>query len=105
MDLYGLTLDFERCPDGVELVDLPAIEGPTLASSWSARDGVSLYRTIRRERRQIELTNLEDPVAIKFVNPPMTPSGSYFSGNSELVGTVGAMPEDHPHRKTRALPT
>jgi hypothetical protein len=62
MNVEGLAIDLERCPDGVELIDLPATElvGPART--------VFRYRTDRREPHRIRIVNLEDPVIIALIN-------------------------------------
>jgi len=49
--MNGPTIDIERCPDGVELIN----------------KGYH-YRTNRRETQRITIADLEDPIVIAFVN-------------------------------------
>src|SRR5262245_24740794 len=67
--MYGLAVEVERCPDGVELVDLPESVGSTgtLASSRPAMT-VFRYRTERRESGRFEFVDLEKPIVLAFVN-------------------------------------
>jgi hypothetical protein len=53
--MYGLTVRFERCPDGVEFVK------PSLAPLFR-------YRTERRDFDRREFLNLENPVFLDFIN-------------------------------------
>jgi hypothetical protein len=65
--MYGLAVEVERCPDGVELVTLPAIQGKSIATTrdeWT----VFRYRTKRRESERFEFTDLESPIVVAFVN-------------------------------------
>jgi len=63
--MLHLRLDWQRCPDGVELVDV--------------EDGGGRYRsrTDRREDFVLMVENLENPVVVQFVNTPR-PDGSRF---------------------------
>lgn len=65
--MYGLAVEIDRCPDGVELVELPAMRGNTLADSRPAMT-VFRYRTQRRQSERFEFTDLENPVVVAFVN-------------------------------------
>jgi hypothetical protein len=64
----GLTIDIERCPDGVELVD-----------------GIFSWRTDRPETERITLTNLEDPVVLAFVNAADDEQRQLFFGRFGLL--------------------
>jgi hypothetical protein len=76
--MYGLVVDVERCPDGVEFARLPPIESVTnargtLADVTSTPDDpqpplIFRYRTARRESARLEFTDLENLVVIAFVN-------------------------------------
>jgi hypothetical protein len=81
--MYGLAVDIERCPDGVELVELPPILSVPGAHGTLAQgvvpplpEGVEppptplifRSRTARRESERLEFTDLEDLVVIAFVN-------------------------------------
>ena len=74
MNLEGLAVDLERCPDGVELVDLPhktyeVTRGPrVLVSRVRGTAKGYRYRTDRRQTEQKMIENLEDPVVVAFVN-------------------------------------
>jgi hypothetical protein len=65
----GLTIDIQRCPDGVELVDGAFYRG----------------RTDRSEPERITLTNLEDPVVIAFVNATDDAQRQLFFGRFGLL--------------------
>jgi hypothetical protein len=83
MNIEGLTLRTERCPDGVELVDLPEVWGKPLTAEHQPR-GLMLsegalaeyqpagkvfrHRTERREPKTIAIENLENPVVLQFAN-------------------------------------
>jgi len=53
--MYGLTVRFERCPDGVELVKPSEVL-------------LFRYRTERRDFDRREFLNLENPVFLDFIN-------------------------------------
>ena len=65
--MYGFSVQINRCPDGVELVTLPAIHGAGIASSRPELTVFS-YRTDRRESDVLEFVDLENPVVIDFAN-------------------------------------
>jgi hypothetical protein len=64
----GLTIDIERCADGVELVDC-----------------VYHWRTNRPETERITLTGLQDPVVIAFVNATDGARRKLFFGRFGLL--------------------
>jgi hypothetical protein len=74
--MYGLTIELERCADGVELVELDELEMPadayareTEPDEPSARpEMVFRYRTERRETYLKTIENLESPIVVTFVN-------------------------------------
>jgi hypothetical protein len=73
MNVEGLTIDIERCQDGVELVDLPGtgLYGPEAAGTLAGSSHpVTVFRprTDRREVQTMRLSNLENPIVIAFVN-------------------------------------
>src|SRR5260370_20427105 len=62
MNVAGLTIDIEKCPDGVQRVELPA-------GGYDGRGGtIYHYRTLRRETERITLADLENPIVVAFVN-------------------------------------
>jgi hypothetical protein len=78
--MYGLTIELERCPDGVELVQM---EKPSTIKSMSHhpdRPGFEMemtkpepetifrYRTDRRETQLVTIGDLENPIVMAFVN-------------------------------------
>jgi hypothetical protein len=65
----GLTIDIERCPDGVQLVD----------------GAFYCCRTERRETERITLTDLENPVVITFVNATDDAGRQLFFGRFGLL--------------------
>lgn len=67
----GLTIDIERCLDGVEL------------ANWSYR-----RRTDRTEIKRIALTNLENPIVVAFVNAASDRQLQQFFGEFGFVGEV-----------------
>jgi hypothetical protein len=86
MNIEGLAVDIEGCPDGVELVDMTMTGGVYGPGNWSV-DRYSVgaaygpiedfdwpekrafrYRTARREPRAWTIDNLENPIVIAFVN-------------------------------------
>jgi hypothetical protein len=76
--MYGLFLQTETCPDGVELFEVPEAETGT----YKFVDGVLLpgrpvvtkahaafrFRSAQREPLQLEINNLENPIVVDFVN-------------------------------------
>jgi hypothetical protein len=72
MKLEGLAIDLERCPDGVELADLPwgvgvEIMPPELRGAFPTTAAYR-YRTDRRQTEQKMIENLENPVVVAFAN-------------------------------------
>jgi hypothetical protein len=65
----GLTIDIERCADGVEFVD-----------------DTYRWRTNHREASQITLSDLEDPVVVAFVNATDDVKRRLFFGKFGLLG-------------------
>jgi hypothetical protein len=76
----GLTIDIERCPDGVKLADEPAVKRPFPVPART----VFRYRTARRETKRITLENLEDPVVVAFVNATDDEGRQLFFGRFGL---------------------
>jgi hypothetical protein len=72
----GLTIDLERCPDGVELVE----------GSWR-------YRTDRRETERITLADLKNPVVVEFVDAVNEKRLQRFFNR---VGLIAEVPWWHP---------
>ena len=61
-EMYGLFLESQRCPDGVQLAHPPAIYD-------GAEPGLRFRsRTNRQEPFRREFENLEDPIVVEFVN-------------------------------------
>jgi hypothetical protein len=60
--MYGLFYEGERCPDGVDLFDVPDLRG-AIKPKKAFR-----YRTDRREQFRWEIENLENPIVIEFIN-------------------------------------
>jgi hypothetical protein len=77
MDLGGLTLNYRRCLDGVELVDLSKGRGTT---DGEPSYPVFRYRTDLCEDRQTTFTDLRDPVVLKFVNATSDEERQLFLG-------------------------
>lgn len=65
--MYGLSLEWARCPDGVEIVDLgePDHRQPIALQQGGKR---VRYRTVRRENRRYDINNLEFPILLNLVN-------------------------------------
>lgn len=66
--MYGLSLEWQKCPDGVDLIDLgPEVPGETIVQTkpwgWNFRP-----RSDRRVSVRYEISNLENPIALRFVN-------------------------------------
>lgn len=66
--MYGLSLEWERCPDGVEAVDLSEPVGGTIAYSPELLGIWARCRSDRRDVVRYDISNLEDPIVLHFVN-------------------------------------
>jgi len=107
--VYGLVLDWLRCPDGVEVIDYPPApeegEPGTILAGRMARlpDGVVLppgrfvrYRTERRLPVRYDLSNLEDPIILHFVNARDDEARVRFLSRFGLISTGLATAEKSP---------
>jgi hypothetical protein len=72
--MYGLTIELQRCPDGVELVEVSTVisSQTDVDSFWTKnldlRAKVFRHRTGRREPLLRTIENLENPIVVAFVN-------------------------------------
>jgi hypothetical protein len=121
MNVAGLTIDIERCPDGIELVDLPEVWGKPLTwghqprglvlsegglAEYQPAGKVFRYRTERREPKTITIENLEDPVVIRFANASDEKRRiQFFERFGLLSGRLGDDPYDAILDKQTALRT
>jgi hypothetical protein len=121
MNVAGLTIDIERCPDGVELVDLPEVLGKPLTwghqptglmvsgdvlTEYQPAGKIFRYRTERREPKTIMIENLEDPVVIRFVNASDEKRRiQFFDRFGLLCGRLGDDPYDDILQKQTAFRT
>ena len=76
---WGLVLDWERCPDGVELrLEIP--DDPTSATFRAS--------TSRREKARLRIANLEDPLIVRFINARDDKRRLAFFGEYGLLRAV-----------------
>jgi hypothetical protein len=72
--MYGLSVQWEKCPDGVEIVDHGDNDpGQALMDDagnvrWLRAGKHFRYRTPSRVPLRFDISNLEDPISIRFVN-------------------------------------
>jgi hypothetical protein len=77
----GVSLDWERCPDGVDLVD-----------------GRFRHCSARRAAVRHEITNLENPLIVRFINARTDDDLAAFFGRAGLPGGQdAALGFDHGH--------
>lgn len=93
---FGLFLDWELCPDGVEFV-------PEDVSDPLFR--VYRNRSERRRAARWTITNLEDPVVIRFVNARDEPSRLKFFTRFGMLNNSGATSEESLDKSQRPLRT
>ena len=70
--MYGLSMEWQRCPDGVELVDYEPKDiepGETFLTSAAGKRG-KWFRCRSQERASVryEVTDLENPISMHFLN-------------------------------------
>ncbi len=69
---YGLSLDWERCPDGVQIVEVPTrIIGGTggmFGGGETVSEPAFCYRSEERYNVRHELNDLSRPLVLRFVN-------------------------------------
>lgn len=70
----GFILKGARCPDGVELVDFGDAPKPKPSGEWFR------FRTERKESFRLEITDLTNPVVIRFLNSRDDLALAEFSG-------------------------
>lgn len=65
--MIGLRLEWERCPDGIEIVERLSAPGATIIES--AADGKWLSAKTSRREPLIQQTNdMENPIVLRFIN-------------------------------------
>jgi hypothetical protein len=95
MNVEGLTVEIQRCPDGVQLVDLvgtglydPEAVGTVAVAEPPAKRAFR-YRTDRRETQTLTICDLEDPVVIAFVKATDNERRQFFFGRFGLDSLNG----------------
>lgn len=83
--MYRILLSWERCPDGIEIVDFgPQDDEGALRPHgkwWSCRSE-------RREPVQYDISNLEDPIVIRFINARDDESMCQFLGRFGIINRL-----------------
>ena len=83
-DAIGLSFNWERCPDGVELA---------VADSSDPSVQIFRFRSERRRQGRLTVTNLENPLVVRFLNAHDDNHKLAFFGEYGLPIGTGTTPE------------